>query len=144
MQHKKYYVALTSGGFLFIILGIRSIFKKQKHPMSNFERPQRYPRFKIPENTIEESDRKYLSYLAEAEEPFSIRLWSNFCHADEELLKGLVEKYKIPIIKGDIEKVMLLEIEVVENLETHRNISLDLLAKMKIFKKNLQNPEANE
>jgi hypothetical protein len=93
------------------------------------EQNDNLPRFSIEESEIDVFDRPYLNYLQAVIEPISTRLWADFCKVEEDFLISLVEKYKIPIIKGNPDKIQPLEILNTAIQKTNQDIARDLLAK---------------
>lgn len=104
--------------------------------MPSFEQHTSSPKFKIEESEIAEIDRIYLNYLQAAKEPISIRLWAEFCNMEEDFLISLVEKYKIPIIKGSPDKVQPLDILNTASKTSNTDIAVNLLDKWKRIKEN--------
>ena len=110
----------------------------------NPEQQRATPRFKIEGSEIDEIDRIYLNYLQAARDPISIKLWAEFCKMEEEFIISLVDKYKIPIIKGNPDKVQPLDILNTSEKASNADIAVNLMAKWKQMKAIKSQPKSDE
>jgi len=102
------------------------------------------PRFDIDESEIDEVDRPYLNYLEAAREPVSLEFWTRFSKIEVEFLVSLIEKYKIPIINGDPDKIIPLNILNTTSKKVNHEITVEYLAKWKQLKSNISQPKSDE
>ncbi|MEM1312163.1 MAG: hypothetical protein AAGF07_01730 [Patescibacteria group bacterium] len=96
------------------------------------EQPNKnWNRCKILETDITESDRPYLNYLAEAVEPISMQLWSEFANIEIEFLEELISKYNITTVenKNGVVKIVPISINTSNIKSANKDIAKNLLEK---------------